>query len=108
MTAPNNRQEALRIVATVLDFSREERTRVGLEAGPSRSSGAAAKGGSQAQVRLAFKSILYIVLTQHLNVQSLAEAFIRFLENESRPAPQVRMLEEAVGRQRVCTLPKIF
>ncbi|KAF4530119.1 hypothetical protein B566_EDAN001376 [Ephemera danica] len=58
MTAPNNRQEALRIVATVLDFSREERAR------------------------------------------SLAEAFIRFLENESRPVPQVRMLEEAMGRQR--------
>lgn len=47
MAAPNNRSEALRIVATVLDFSREERARVGLEAGSGRS---VTKGGTQTQV----------------------------------------------------------
>ncbi|PSN47261.1 hypothetical protein C0J52_16527 [Blattella germanica] len=29
------------------------------------------------------------------NMQSLSEAFVRFLENESRPQPQLRLLPEA-------------
>lgn len=52
MAAPNNRMEALRIVATVLDFSREERARVGLEGGTPGRGSATKVGGAQTQVRI--------------------------------------------------------
>lgn len=61
---PSSRLQALTVIATVLDFSQEDRRRIGLE--PSN------KGDSNKQ-------------------QSLSEAFIRFLENESRPQPQLRL-----------------
>ncbi|XP_052122352.1 thyroid receptor-interacting protein 11 isoform X2 [Frankliniella occidentalis] len=66
LTAPaNTRSPALRVVASVLDFNHDERQRVGLEQG----------------------------LTS--NEQSLSEAFVRFLESESRPQMQLRLLPEA-------------
>lgn len=61
---PSSRLQALTVIATVLDFSQEDRRRIGLE--PSN------KGDTSKQ-------------------QSLSEAFIRFLENESRPQPQLRL-----------------
>lgn len=70
MAAHNNRMEALRIVATVLDFSREERARVGLEAGtPGR--GAVAKGGPQTQVSISMKLLCQILLHNYLFVWNI-------------------------------------
>ncbi|KAK3913989.1 Thyroid receptor-interacting protein 11 [Frankliniella fusca] len=66
LTAPaNTRSPALRVVASVLDFNHDERQRVGLERGSTA------------------------------NEQSLSEAFVRFLESESRPQMQLRLLPEA-------------
>ncbi|XP_075211905.1 uncharacterized protein LOC142319004 isoform X2 [Lycorma delicatula] len=65
LSAPQqSRMQALRVLATVVDLSHEERQRVGLE--PASSSDA-------------------------LQQQSLSEAFVRFLENESRPQPSLRL-----------------
>lgn len=61
---PSSRLQALTVIATVLDFSQEDRRRIGLE--PSN------KGDAGKQ-------------------QSLSEAFVRFLEHESRPQPQLRL-----------------
>nr|CAD7603511.1 unnamed protein product [Timema genevievae] len=93
---PNSRAEVLRVVATVLDFSQEERKRIGLDG---------AEGGGW------FKALLHpgkagqdtpnkLVLSHGLvksefYPQSLSEAFIRFLESESRPQPQLRLLPES-------------
>ncbi|KAJ9580383.1 hypothetical protein L9F63_003959, partial [Diploptera punctata] len=77
IAAPNTRSEVLRVVATVLDFNQEERDRIGLD---SASSGW-------------FKNLLQPGKPP-TNMQSLSEAFVRFLENESRPQPQLRLLPE--------------
>ncbi|XP_023727359.1 thyroid receptor-interacting protein 11 isoform X4 [Cryptotermes secundus] len=77
---PNTRNQVLRIVTTVLDFNQEERARVGLESGTSPSGW--------------FRSFLQPGKGPS-NMQSLSEAFVQFLENESRPHPQLRLLPEA-------------
>ncbi|KAF6214215.1 hypothetical protein GE061_008954 [Apolygus lucorum] len=56
---PNSKLQVLKVIAQVLDLSREDRIKVGLEPGTS---------------------------AQH---QSISEAFIRFLESESQPKPIV-------------------
>ncbi|XP_054283479.1 thyroid receptor-interacting protein 11-like [Macrosteles quadrilineatus] len=68
---PSSRAQALGVIATVLDFSPEDRQRIGLEP--------------------ASKDI-------KLKQQSLSEAFVRFLESESRPQPQLRLpVQETEG-----------
>ncbi|KAL1123888.1 hypothetical protein AAG570_001658 [Ranatra chinensis] len=60
LSAPaKNREQVIRVIATVLDLNKEERQKVGLE-----------PATTQQQ-------------------QSLSEAFIRFLETESQPKPQL-------------------
>nr|CAD7459574.1 unnamed protein product [Timema tahoe] len=76
---PNSRAEVLRVVATVLDFSQEERKRIGLDG---------AEGGGW------FKALLHPGKAGQ-DTPSLSEAFIRFLESESRPQPQLRLLPES-------------
>jgi len=76
---PNTRSQVLRIVATVLDFNQEERERVGLESGTSASGW--------------FRNFLQPGKGPS-STQSLSEAFVRFLENESQPQPQLRLLPE--------------
>uniref|UniRef100_A0A1B6DP96 GRIP domain-containing protein n=1 Tax=Clastoptera arizonana TaxID=38151 RepID=A0A1B6DP96_9HEMI len=60
----SSRKQALAIVATVLDLSQEDRQKIGLEAS-SR--------------------------TDDMKQQTLSEAFVRFLENESRPQLHLRL-----------------
>ncbi|KAK9511246.1 hypothetical protein O3M35_005840 [Rhynocoris fuscipes] len=55
----NSKDPVLKVLAQVLDLNKEERQKIGLETGPT---------------------------TQQ---QSLSEAFIRFLESESQPKPQI-------------------
>nr|CAD7266345.1 unnamed protein product [Timema shepardi] len=81
----NSRAEVLRVVATVLDFSQEERKKIGLDG---------AEGGGW------FKALLHPGKAGQdtpieFYPQSLSEAFIRFLESESRPHPQLRLLPES-------------
>ncbi|XP_063233896.1 thyroid receptor-interacting protein 11 isoform X2 [Bacillus rossius redtenbacheri] len=67
-----SRADVLRVVATVLDFSEEERTRAGLPQGAGKAGG---------------------------HTPSLSEAFVRFLESESQPRPQLRLLPERTVSQ---------
>nr|CAD7429739.1 unnamed protein product [Timema monikensis] len=75
----NSRAEVLRVVATVLDFSQEERKKIGLDG---------ADGGGW------FKALLHPGKAGQ-DTPSLSEAFIRFLESESRPQPQLRLLPDS-------------
>nr|XP_018910828.1 PREDICTED: thyroid receptor-interacting protein 11-like isoform X2 [Bemisia tabaci] len=66
LSAPiNGRTQALNVLATVLDMSKEDKQRVGLEPGGNAS-----------------------------HFQSLSEAFIKFLENESQPQNVLKMIPE--------------
>ncbi|KAJ4442164.1 hypothetical protein ANN_12030 [Periplaneta americana] len=82
MAPQNTRPQVLRIIGTVLDFNQEERDRIGLE-----SAGASSSSGW-------FKSLLQPGKGPP-NMQSLSEAFVRFLENESQPQPKLSLLPEA-------------
>lgn len=85
-TPVDKRQEVLRIIAEVLDFSGEERVRTGLDM----------------QGRSWLSSIANFLAPPASNVHvtsrvdvldhtSLSQAFIRFLEDESTPRPQPRL-----------------
>ncbi|CAG7828838.1 unnamed protein product [Allacma fusca] len=77
-TPADKRKEVLRVIATVLDFNREDRQKTGLE------------GSSMWPFKLdSFTA----------EKQSLSEAFIKFLENESQPKVQVRIPSEEITRR---------
>jgi len=89
-TPSDKRTEVLRVIATVLDFNREDRQKTGLEStsmwpfgksgGGGDSSGAGGGGDAARQ-------------------QSFASAFIRFLESESQPKTQIKIpLDEMTRR----------
>ncbi|EEB19544.1 conserved hypothetical protein [Pediculus humanus corporis] len=76
----DRKSQALRILASVLDFDSSEREKMGVDATNSGWLGNILhpKGGGNS----------------HVNEQSLSEAFIKFLENESRPQPQFKLLSD--------------
>jgi len=79
-TSTDKRKEVLRIIATVLDFNREDRQKTGLESPslwPFRT-GESASGDSN---------------------QSLSQAFIKFLETESQPKAQIKIPMEEMARK---------
>jgi len=79
-TPTDKRKEVLRIIATVLDFNREDRQKTGLEATslwPFRQ-GDSASGDSN---------------------QSLSQAFIKFLETESQPKAEIKIPMEEMARK---------
>lgn len=79
------RGEILRIIATILEFSQDEKERIDLDGsgkGLGWLRGIAGWGGQHKE-------------SGDLNQPSLSEAFIRFLENESRPKSQIRMLSDS-------------
>ncbi|XP_071449660.1 thyroid receptor-interacting protein 11-like [Hetaerina americana] len=89
----NRRYEILRIIVTILEFNKEEKERVDLGDGPGKGTGwlrglAGWSGGHQSKDGSP---------APDLNQPSLSEAFIRFLESESRPksVPQLRMISDA-------------
>ncbi|XP_066992383.2 thyroid receptor-interacting protein 11 isoform X2 [Anabrus simplex] len=81
--APNaHRPKALHVVATVLNFSHEEREKIGLD-------GTGSGGGGW------LNKLLYPGgPADTSNTQSLSEAFVRFLEKESMPQPNLRLLPD--------------
>ncbi|GLH12312.1 Thyroid receptor-interacting protein 11, partial [Gryllus bimaculatus] len=81
----NSKDQVLHVVASVLDFSEDETSRVQKRLGLHGSEGS---GGW-------FKSLLHPSGQNQSNNQSLSEAFVRFLENESIPQPKLKMLPEA-------------
>ncbi|KAB7508071.1 Thyroid receptor-interacting protein 11 [Armadillidium nasatum] len=94
-TPTDKQREVLRIVAEVLDFSPEERSRTGIDQQPGSwlTSIANFLAPPPSNIRVSSKVDL-------LDHSSLSQAFIRFLEEESSPKthaklPAVQMAEEA-------------
>nr|XP_045622035.1 thyroid receptor-interacting protein 11-like isoform X1 [Procambarus clarkii] len=85
-TPADNRQEVLRIIAEVLNFSGEERARTGLDVHGTSwlSSIANFLAPPASNVRVTSK-------VDVLDHTSLSQAFIRFLEDESSPRLQARL-----------------
>jgi len=70
--------QVLKIMASVLDFNQEERNKLGVD-----------------NTATGWLSNLLHPKSDHTqSTQSLSEAFIRFLESESRPQPQLKLLPE--------------
>lgn len=74
----DRKTQVLQVLASVLDFTPEERSKIGVD---STQSGW-------------LSSLLRPKSDNVETSQSLSEAFIRFLENESRPVPQLKLLPE--------------
>ena len=113
-TPVDKRKEVLRIIATVLDFNREDRQKSGLESTSMWPFGGISKDpNAEKQVSMAPPKETTYFLTLKLTkanylsyfFQSLSEAFIRFLENESKPRVQPKMSIEEVTRRhsKVCS-----
>ncbi|KAK8727202.1 hypothetical protein OTU49_009747 [Cherax quadricarinatus] len=93
-TPADKRQEVLRIIAEVLDFSGEERSRTGLDMHGTSwlSSIANFLAPPASNVRVTSK-------VDVLDHTSLSQAFIRFLEDESNPRPQARLPAVQMAQQ---------
>lgn len=93
-TPLDKRQEVLRIIAEVLDFSGEERARSGLDTRGTSwlSSIANFLAPPASNVRVTSK-------VDVLDHTSLSQAFIRFLEDESNPRPQPRLPAVQMAQQ---------
>lgn len=93
-TPADKRQEVLRIIAEVLDFSTEERSRTGLDTHGTSwlSSIANFLAPPASNVRVTSK-------VDVLDHTSLSQAFIRFLEDESSPRPQPRLPAVQMAQQ---------
>lgn len=75
---PDRKSQVLRIMASVLDFNQDERNKLGVD-----------------NVNSGWLSNLLHPKSDHAqNTQSLSEAFIRFLESESRPQLHMKLLPE--------------
>ncbi|CAL8099773.1 unnamed protein product [Orchesella dallaii] len=81
-TPTDKRTEVLRIIATVLDFNREDRQRTGLE---STSIWPFGRGGSDS--------------TESARQQSFSTAFIKFLETESQPKTPIQIPLDEITRR---------
>jgi hypothetical protein len=84
-TPSDKRTEVLRVIATVLDFNREDRQKTGLESTSMWPFGKSGGGGESSG--------------DAARQQSFASAFIRFLESESQPKTQIKIpLDEMTRR----------
>jgi hypothetical protein len=86
MAPPNNKMDALKIVATFLDFSEDDRVKLGMQ-----------KGHKKAGPQVYTKKFSQIQVNESFFQESLTEAFVRFLEKESKvvaPSPIHRVVKE--------------
>lgn len=93
-TPLDKRQEVLRIIAEVLDFSGEERSRTGIDI--------RGKSWLSSIANFLAPPASNIHVTSKVDVldhTSLSQAFIRFLEDESSPRPQARLPAVQMAQQ---------
>lgn len=102
------RPEVVRLLARVLDFSREEMDKAGISLGPQ--DGRVHIGWISGFFRKSIGPSLpsgTAAITRPLHQQSFSALFVKFLQEESEPQQQVRLPVEAMALGTVSRLPAI-